>query len=190
MSEENNTQNESQSNNTKPEENKKTLQDNWKKYLLITFGAFVGAFLAVYVVADMALEKHFFYMTRPAFYDLRDIDELIKDEDDTMKDFMNYHQAPNPFVSEPVKIQTVQEDDFYKIIMDLKAFNGDDKNITIKAKPHSVKIEGKYDSKTKNAQKDVVYVQSFSLPEEIDTAKVTKKKDGNKCIITLPIKED
>lgn len=158
------------------------------KYLLILMAIFLGAFLAVYFVADITVHKYF-YPPKPAFLEMRDIDDMIKEEDMTMKDLLNYQNTPSPFVSAPVKIQTLQEDNFYKIILDLKPFNGNVNNITIKAKPYSIGIVGKYDSKTKNSKKDISFVQNFSLPEKIDVKAIKKQKEGNNYIITLPIED-
>lgn len=167
-------------------------EKTWIKYLMIAFGAFLGAFLAVYFVVDVTIHR-FFYPPSPAFFDSRDIDKMIEQQSKDMDKFASVQTFPNPFLNPfaagPVKVQTFEDDDSYKVVVDLRPFNGDEKNIVVKARPHKVSIEGKYDFKNKHAQKDVSFSQSFSLPEEIEVDKVTKEKKGNSYIITLPFED-
>lgn len=165
----------------------------WVRYLMALLGAFLGAFLAVYFILDVSAQR-FLYPSLPRFSDSRDIDEMIKEQNREMNNFVNGQHMSNPFVSpfvpEPVKVQTTKNEDNYKIVIDLKPFNGDEKDIIVKAKAHRISIEGKYGAKKDHSQKNISFSQNFSLPEAIDVKNITKEKKGNNYIITLPFEEE
>ncbi len=162
----------------------------WIKYLVISLATFFGAFLAVYFVLDNMMDR---YVPRmyppPGIMNDKDMERFIKQQDELMKDMEKLPPIVAPLFNNPVKIQTFQEDDDYKIIIDLKPFNGDEKAITFNATANSIKISGKSDKKMKNGEKDISFMQSFSLPQKIDVNDIKTEKRGNNYIITLPIED-
>lgn len=161
----------------------------WLKYLVITLVIFFGAFLAVYFVADIELHKYFMQSVNPPVIKVDDLDDILKEQDRMMQDLTKYKPAVNPFFINPVKLQTFQEGDDYKIILDLKPFGGNEKNIKVDVKPTSVKISGKSEKKAKDNEEEVSFSQSFSLPQKVDVKEVTKVRNGDRYIITIPIED-
>ena len=106
-----------------------------------------------------------------------------------MQDFTNYRPFINPFAINPVKVETVQDGDEYKVVVDLKPFNGNEKNIKVDVSPNRVSLSGDSEACCKGSHKEVSFSQTFSLPNRVDVTKVTKKKHGNKFVITLPIED-
>lgn len=161
----------------------------WVKYLVITLAAFFGAFLAVYFVADTELHKYCMQAVTPPAIKVDDLDDILKEQDRMMQDLTKYKPAVNPFFINPVKLQTFQENNDYKIILDLKPFGGTDKNIKVDVKPTSVKISGNSDKNDKNIENRISFSQSFSLPQKVNVKGVTKVKNGDRYVITIPIDE-
>ncbi len=160
----------------------------WTKYLFMSLAAFFGAFLAVYFVTDSMMHRYFIPLPPPSM-DNRDVDDFLRQQDRMMRDFVKNRPSMNPFMAGPVKVQTFQDDGVYKIIIDLKPFGGDEKNIKLDVTEYSVKISGKSDKKGKNGEKEISFMQSFSLPHKIDVDDVKTEKKGNDYIIILPIED-
>lgn len=197
MSEDFNQNEESNEKNIEAANEPKNTQDNdWIKYLLITLGAFLGAFLAVYFVADMTMHRYFYpsrstMFSQPFSRPCPIMMPISIDSDDVeMKEFDDLNKSMlGPFSRNKVNIKAKQEDDFYKIIIDLKPFGGNDKNIIVNASPHFVSISGKSDKQDKITKQYLAFSQSFHLPEKISVRDIIKRKDGNKYIIILPISD-
>ncbi len=168
----------------KPEKN----NNCWMKYLVVSMAAFFGAFLAVYFAVDMMFHRYLVPVPPPVIK-VQDIDDMVKQQEQMMQDFMKYKPITNPFVQSPVKVQTFQENDKYKIIVDLKPFNGDEKAIKLDVTADTVKITGKSEKTTKGAENEISFMQSFSLPQKIDVDDVKTEKKGSDYVITLPIED-
>lgn len=160
----------------------------WLKYVVITLAAFFGAFLAVYFVADMTMHRYFM-TTMPTIVHPDDVDELLQKQEEIFQDITKFQPAVNPFMVNPVKIQTYQEGDDYKIVVDLAPFNNNPDNIKLEVKSKKVKLSGESNSNSEDMEKDVSFIQNFSLPKKIDVKEVTKEVKDGKYIITLPIED-
>lgn len=160
-------------------ENKK-----WIKYVLICLSAFLGAYLAVYYIVDQV--RHEYYSP---FMRFDNLDKVFREQEKAFDDFekttMNFNVEM--LGKTPVNIETIKNDDVYKVIIDLKEFNNDEKNIKLDVKQDRLSISGESLKKDKNSQSEYSFSQNFSLPENVDVSKVTKEKVDNKYVITLPI---
>ncbi len=160
-------------------ENKK-----WIKYLLICLSAFLGAYLAVYYIVDQV--RHEYYSP---FMRFDNLDKVFREQEKAFDDFekttMNFNVEM--LGKTPVDIETIKNDDVYKVIIDLKGFNNDEKNIKLDIKQDRLSISGESLKKDKNSQSEYSFSQNFSLPEKIDVNKVTKEKVDDKYVLTLPI---
>lgn len=99
----------------------------------------------------------------------------------------------NPFklkdtLMEGVKIKTEIEKDEYKIIVDLKAFQGDESRINYNISGRKLTVFGSSKVKDKRFEQDIAFSQDFLLPYNADTAYIKKKKDGNSLVIEVPLK--
>ncbi len=78
----------------------------------------------------------------------------------------------------------------YKVFIDLKNFNNDEKNVSVTVKPHLIKISGKAEVKKGKEQSYFSYSQELTLQRKVDVDDVTKEKIGKHYVITLPIEND
>lgn len=157
--------------------------ENWAKFALLLLALFIACYLAVYYVMDQM--RHTYYV--PARMD--SIDNVIQEQDKLFKDMstLPMHYNAMMVVKNPVETYKDDENDSYKIIINLKPFNNDPKNIKVDIKENKISISGQEEKTGKNAEQVYAFSQSFVLPEKIEVDKVLKEKSGNKYIITLPI---
>lgn len=174
---------------TKEEKRDAKEPSGWSKCLLITLAVFLGVFFAVYFVVDNMIHRFFMPPIPPQVIGVDDLDDILREQDRMMQDFAKYKPLVNPFSVNPVKVQTFQKDDEYIIMVDLKPFGGDEKNIKVDVKPNSVKLSGESSKKDKHSENDISFSQSFSLPHKVDVEDVTKEKKGNNYVITIPIED-
>lgn len=112
-------------------------------------------------------------------------DKMSDDIEDRMEKTPNYSSFG--FMSNAgINIQETKE--MYKIIVDLKPFNRDVKNVDVKISGHNAIVSAKFKSKNKKDVRSSEVYQSLTLPSEIDTKSVKKQKEGDSLIITIPKK--
>lgn len=159
-------------------------KERWVKFALILLAVFLGCYLASYYLLDQ-MRYHFY---SPHVRPIHNIDNVIDEQDKLFDDFDAMPVDLNSMM--PVNssiIQTFKKDDAYKIIIDLKPFNGEASNIKTTISAERISIDGEKFSSKKNTQSDYSFSQSFVLPEKINVRAVTKEKVKNKLIITLPL---
>ena len=157
--------------------------EDWLKFGLLLLVVFLGCYLASYYLLDRAHHR-FYGSIRP----IHNIDDVIK-EQDRMYDEMEAVDLSNMLPPNAPIVQTFKKDDAYKVVIDLKPFNGEPSNIKTDIKSDRIKIWGEKNVKKSNSQSDYAFSQSFVLPEKINTKAVTKEKVKGKYIITLPIED-
>lgn len=100
----------------------------------------------------------------------------------------------NPFIipdmtMDSVKIKTELENDKYKVIIGLNAFQGDESKINYNVAGRKLTVFGSSKVKEKKYEQDMSFSQDFLLPYNADIANISKKKDGNKLVIEVPLKD-
>lgn len=157
--------------------------DKWVKFALIVAAVFLGCYLATYYILDQM--RHSYYAP---ICPIENIDNVIKEQDKLFDDFeaMPVDLKTMLPTNMPV-VQTFKKGDDYKVIIDLKPFNNDVRNIKLKIEPYRISVFGEKITSKKNSKSDYAFSQSFSLPERIDLDDVTKEVRKDKYIITLPI---
>ena len=88
-----------------------------------------------------------------------------------------------------VKIKTELENDKYKVIIGLNAFQGDESKINYNVAGRKLTVFGSSKVKEKKYEQDMSFSQDFLLPYNADIANISKKKDGNKLVIEVPLKD-
>ncbi len=170
------------------EGNNKTL-----KFLAVCLSAFLGGFLAVFalsgIIAIAHKNAHPFYPPMPPI--------SINFDEDKFFSRMNEEfdiPAAKPVLPDTDRVNRIvnieETPDSYKVYVNLKKFNNDEKNIDVKVKPHSIKISGNAKVDNKNEQSSFSYAQELSLSRKVDVDDVTKKRVGNRYVITLPLEND
>ena len=103
-------------------------QCNWKKVALISLMVFLGSFLAFYMLVHQTM-MHFLKPAGQYFYkhEQRLLDDFDRDFKKMQKmSKMNWSKAEEKISA----IQTVKNGNEYIIVVDLKKFDNDERNIT------------------------------------------------------------
>lgn len=158
---------------------------NWKKVAFISFMVFLGSFLAFYLLVHQTMLNvlkpagHYFYKQERQF--LNDFEKDFKKMDRMNK--MNWKKAEEKVSA----IQTVKNENEYVIVIDLKKFNNDERNITFDVNGKIITISGSIIKNKRNSENSYYFTESFEIPEKIDKADITKERIKNKYIITIPV---
>ena len=165
-----------------PEEEKKHYL---LKILGIILATFIGAFLAFYFAVDITLNR----MMSPEYH-IKKMEKLFKNHEKSFYKF-DEKMLDNPFEPKmaPMLVNLVKEPAEYKIIVDLKPLDGNEKNVNVTLNGKILTVSGEIDKTNKKSEKIMNFTQSFYLDEDLIPAKMTKEKSGNKYIITLPFEE-
>ncbi len=206
--EENNTQNEN--NNSIQAEHRVCM----KKCIAMVLAAFLGGFLAVYFVTDQIMErsfkKHYHPPMPPERFErniYKDMDRMYKNDmkafDEAFKKFdknFDKHMGKLPkfkhneldmpfFITEPVNVRTEFDDNKFEVIVPLKPFNNDEKKINYNVSGRKLSVFGSSEVKDKDFSQNIQFSQDFILPENADIANISKEKDDNELIISVPVKQ-
>lgn len=204
---EENYQENSQENNKNIENKQNICFENhcWKKCLAMVIAAFLGGFLACYFAADQMferMEKRNFEPHRLEKKMLHDMDRMYRQDRKAFEDAFDFDKkmkkmkhppipimAPMPdFMWEGVKVKSEIDDNMYKISIGLKPFQNDENKINYNVNGRKLTVFGSSSVKDKHSENDISFSQDFILPENADTANITKIKDGHKLIISVPMK--
>lgn len=158
-------------------------KEDWLKFALLLLAVFLGCYLASYYLLDRAHHKYY-APVRP----IHNIDNVLKEQDKVFDEMEAVDLSTMLPANIPV-IQTFKKDDAYKVVVDLKPFNGEPSNIKTDITSNRISVYGEKLSKKRNSESDYAFSQSFVLPEKINTKAVTKEKVKGKYIITLPIED-
>ncbi len=153
------------------------------KAVLIGLLVFLGAFAAFYVVADW----HFKRMLDP-MVQMRKMDRAMMRQERQMDKFAKkeFQKADRMMVNTAPFIHVDKTDDTYKIVIDLKPFDNDEKNIEVKVNGNIVTINAAGEKNSRHGQAITRYSQTFAFGERINAQDITKVRQGNEYIITIP----
>lgn len=145
---------------------------------------FLGAFCAVYVVLDWHFKSFVkFYLP---FYSNSDIEKIIKHDMDAMNDLVKFN-IPTQKNNEFVRIN--EDNDFYKIYIDLKPFDNNKDNIEIVNNDNSLTISGKAVKKSKNKEQISQFQQTYMFADNVKLKNMTEDVQGNYLVITIPLSD-
>ena len=152
------------------------------KVIGVIIAAFAGAFLAFYFVANTTVTR----LMNPE-YQMRRMERMIEQQERNFRK-MESKMIEHPFKqrSFPVLTKFVKEPDAYRITIDLKALDNDEKNVNVELKDNILNISGAADKKDKHSERSINFSQSFYLDGNLKSDGITKEKDGDKYIITVP----
>lgn len=173
----------------------------WKQCLGMVLAAFLGGFLAFYFVADQTMQRvHHHHMYKPHRMEQKMFDDMHRMYRQDMKafdDMFKKHHMPKfkepamgiPFfMMDNVKIKTEYDDDKFNIIVCLKPFRGDESKVNYNVDGRKITVFGSSQHKEDGYEQDIQFSQDYILPKNSDIANITKEKDGNRLIISVPIK--
>ena len=155
----------------------------WVKFFIIALITFAMAFFAFYVVMEIMLNR----MADPV-YNAKRIERVIKHQQKDLRKFEAKMISDNPFEPKmrPMLVNLVKEPTEYKVIIDLKPLDSNEKLVNLDIENNILTITGEMDKKTYSGEKIVRFSQSYSLENDLEENKITKEKKGDKYIITIP----
>ena len=165
------------------------LEDESKKHHWLKIGAiilvsFIVAFLAFYIAMEMMFRK-----IADPMCSAKRVEKFIQQQE---KDFRKLESmSENPFEPKmrPMLVNLVKENNEYKVIVDLKPLEGNEKGIDVNIKDNVISITGELDNKTMRGEKIISFAQAYYLDEKLETDKIIKEKKGDKYIITIPFED-
>lgn len=154
------------------------------RHTLIGILVFLGAFAAFYVVTDW----HFKRMLDPGIQmrkmekmmmrDQQRMDKAIRRE--AMKEY-NFQRKAENF------IRVEKNQDNYKIIIDLRPFDNDEKNVEVTANGNVLTVTAAGETKKHGHEMITKVSQNFMFDENVDLSKINKIREGNDYIIFVPV---
>lgn len=164
-----------------------TKKNQWMKYLGLVGATLLGSFLAFYFVADMTI-KH---LTDPA-YQFRKFDRMMehhaRDMEKMDRKMMREMGVPH-FNKNKSMVVVERDDDDYKIIVDLRAFDNNEKNVNFDLKNNMATVSASIEKEKRHEDSIIEFSQTFYLSGNLDTKNIKKEKERNKYVITIPLKE-
>jgi len=153
---------------------------------LVGLMTFLGAFAAFYVISDMRLHA----LMNPE-YQMRKMEKrLMKDQKTIDKAIGRDFNRDRMLEVEGNRIiHLVQTKDNYKIIVDLNAFDNDERNIETKIDGNTLTVTGAGMKETASTTKISRFSQSYAFGDDVDLNDMTKMRNGNQYIITIPIED-
>jgi len=154
------------------------------KCILMGILIFLGAFCAAYVILDWYFKS--FLMPNAMLYPDYRMEKFIKHDFDRMEKFARNN---NKILQEKTSniIRLKQDDDEYKIYIDLKAFDNNENNVNIINENNTLTINGKSIKKSKNQEHILRFQQSYMFGNNVDLNNLKKETDGEYLVVTLPI---
>ena len=80
-------------------------------------------------------------------------------------------------------------DDEYKIVIDLRPFDDNEKNVQFELNNNMATVTASVEKEKRHEDRIVNFSQTFYLEGDLDVAKIKKEKMKNKYIITIPEKD-
>ena len=159
---------------------------HWIKFATLLLALFLGCYLASYYILDQI--RHAYYLPSMP---IDKIDRIINEQEKMFEGMGALPLKNSTLMNIKMPIETYKDDenDTYKIVIDLKPFNNNENNVSVDVQRHQISINGIGEKTNNKGQNLYSFSQSFMIPEKIDTSKVKKEKSGNKYIITMPIED-
>ena len=146
----------------------------------------VGSFLAFYFVADMTI-KH---LTNP-YYQFKRMDKIMehhaRDMEKMDRKMMKDMGMPRFHKNKSI-VMVERDDDDYKIIVDLRAFDNNEKNVKFDLNNNMATVSASIEKEKRHEDSIVEFSQTFYLNGNLDKKNIKKEKERNNYIITIPLK--
>ncbi len=164
------------------------------RHLLTALMAFLGAFAAFYVITDWHFKRMYdpvyqmgrmdkAIMQREKNFDKMEM-RAIKQQEKMDKRAFKHQERLEKQAANFIHVE--QTPDAYRIVIDLRPFDNDEKNIEVKANDNTLTINAAGERTNRNKQEIIRYSQTFAFGEKIDADDITKTREGNNYIITVP----
>lgn len=155
------------------------------KTLMVGFLIFLGAYCAFYTVADWHMKSMWKHTFRPNF---RQMERMLQKDMQAMDNFM---RAEKKFAKKSAQvIHLEQNKDAYKVLIDLRAFDNDKKNVEVNTNGNILTISGRSIRRAKNNEQISEFQQNYLFGDNVMLKDLTKATNGNYYVITIPINDN
>ena len=142
---------------------------------------FLGAFCAFYVLADFYIKSLFM----PFGFSERRIEKMFDKNMKMMDDFAKENRKISVKTSNVIHME--KTDNYYKITIDLKAFDNNVNNVHVTKSGNILSIQGRSIKKSKHNESISEFSQSYMFDDDVKLQDMSEETKGNYYIITIPI---
>lgn len=162
-----------------------STKHHWLKITAIAIMTFIIAFLAFYLVMEIMVHR----MTDP-IYQVQRMEKMVQKDAKRIENYENkLMESPFEPKMRPMLVNLVKEANEYKVIVDLKPFDGDENGIGVNVEDKVLTVSGELDKKYHGNEKIIRFAQAYYLDDNLKVDEMTKEKKGDKYIITIPIED-
>lgn len=149
------------------------------KMLLMALLVFFGAFCAAYTIIDWHIKSMFNPMNfeRRIQKDMHRMDKMMRNEEVMPKKGGNI-------------IHLEHMADAYKIIIDLRAFDNNENNVSISTENNVLTVSGRSVKKSAHKEQISRFQQSYMFGDDVKLDALQKDTDKNHLVITIPIERE
>jgi len=144
---------------------------------------FLGAFCAFYTVADWHMKRMF----GPGMINPGAVEHMMNKEMRQMDKMMRRGSEFSRKSANVIHLE--QAKDFYKIIIDLRAFDNNENNVQVTTNGNILTINGRSIRKSKHNEQISEFQQHYMFGNNVRLNDLTKETNGNYYIVTIPIGE-
>lgn len=172
--------------NCDKEHNNEKNKNNLMKYLGIAGATLLGSFLAFYFIADMTIKQ----LTNPV-YQFRRMDKMMERQARDMEKFDRKMMRDMGYKHGNKSVISVEKlDDEYKIIVDLKPFDNNEKYVKFELNNNIATVSASIEKEKRHRDSIIEFSQTFYIDGNIDKKDIKKEKNHNQYIITIPLKDN
>lgn len=160
------------------------------KYIGLFFAVMVGAFLAVYFAITMAFNSLFnpFVVFHNMNKEMNKMENEMIPADSVLPQHMRSYFEQETGNSN--LIHYIKSPEEYKFIINLKPFHNNSDNIKISTQNNSISFSGEATTEKKHSQSFTSFSQSYTLDDDVNFEKMSKKQvNKNKYVVTVPIED-
>ncbi len=167
------------------DEEKKSCKCCWWKVLCGLIMIFIVTFLAFHLALSIMFNKMF-----SPEYNARRLEKMLIQQEREFQKFEN-KAMKDPFEIKvrPMLVNLVQEEDEYKLVVDLRQLDNNEKGISFNLDNNVATVSGEMEKKAKNSERIVNFSQSYYLNNKLIVDKIKKERKGDKYIITIPFED-
>jgi len=153
------------------------------RHLCTALLTLIGAFAAFYVVTDW----HYKRLLDPAVQ-MRKMDKMVRADERYMEKMANKEFKNERRMMEKTEsfIRLERTDKNYKIIVDLRPFDNDEKNVEVTANGNVLTINAAGAANKHGHERILKVSQNYMFDDDVDLSNMTKMRQGKDLIIYIP----
>lgn len=156
---------------------------HFMKHLCTVILTLLGAFAAFYVVTDW----HYKRLLDPAVQ-MRKMDKMVRADERYMEKMADKEFNREKRLAEKTEsfIRLERTDKNYKIIVDLRPFDNDEKNVEVTADGNVLTINAAGASNRHGHERILKVAQSYMFDDDVNLSNMTKMRQGKDLVIYIP----